>query len=73
MNDKLRKRTAMVILTLSLFGGTLLAAGTTSFESAWGEGNNQPQSGVFLAGKDRFVAAGSNETHTGGLTALLGR
>jgi hypothetical protein len=69
MNETIRKRLATTVLALSLLGGTLIAAGTTSFESAWGAGNNQPPSGVFMAGKARFVA-GSNETHTGNLTAL---
>jgi hypothetical protein len=69
MSDMTRKRLATVILTLSLLGGTGLAATTTTFESAWTEGNNQPPSGVFLAGKERFVA-GANETHTGNLAAL---
>jgi hypothetical protein len=72
MNDTTRKRLAAAILALSLLSGTALAATTTTFESAWAEGNNQPPSGLFLAGKDRFVA-GSNETHTGNLTAVPGR
>ena len=69
MSDTIRKRLAKVVLALSLVGGTTLAATTTSFESAWTEGNSQPPSGLFLAGKEQFVA-GSNETHTGNLTAL---
>jgi hypothetical protein len=69
MIDTTRKRLATVVLTLSLIGGTGLAATTTTFESAWTEGNSQPPSGLFLADKERFVA-GSNETHTGNLSAL---
>jgi hypothetical protein len=69
MTDSTRKRLATVILALSLLSGTLMAATTTSFESAWSEGNSQPPSGLFLVGKERFVA-GSNETHTGNLSSF---
>jgi hypothetical protein len=69
MSDTTRKRLAKVVLTLSLLGGIVLAATTTSFESAWTEGNSQPASGLFLSDKEQFVA-GTNETHTGSLTAL---
>jgi hypothetical protein len=71
MNDTTRKRLATAVLAVSLLGSATLAAATTTFESAWTDGNSQPPSGVFLAGKERFAAlAGSNETHTGSLTAL---
>ena len=69
MSDTIRKRLATAVLGLSVFGGTALAATTTSFQSAWTEGNSQPPSGLFLADDERFVA-GNNETHTGNLTAL---
>ncbi len=67
----MRKRLASVVLGLSLVGGAA-AVTTGSLTSAWSEGNNQPQSGLFLQDKDRFTAflQGSNETHTGSLTAL---
>jgi hypothetical protein len=71
MTDIMRKRLASVVLGLSLVGG-VAAVGTGSLTSAWSEGNNQPQSGLFLQDKDRFtgLVGGSNETHTGSLTAL---
>jgi hypothetical protein len=71
MNDVMRKRLASVVLGLSLVGG-VAAVTTGSLESAWSEGNSQPQSGLFLQDKDRFTGflQGSNETHTGSLTAL---
>jgi hypothetical protein len=71
MNDTMRKRLASIVLGLSLVGGAAAVA-TGSLTSAWSEGNSQPQSGLFLQDKDRFTgfAAGSNETHTGSLTAL---
>lgn len=71
MSDTIRKRLALVVLTLSLVGGTGLAATTTSFLPAAAEGNSQPPSGLFLAGKERFATVGgANETHTGNLATL---
>lgn len=67
----MRKRLASVVLGLSLVGGAAAVA-TDSLESAWSEGNSQPQSGLFVQDKERFSGflAGNNETHTGSLTAL---
>jgi hypothetical protein len=59
---------AKVVLGLSLVAGTTMAA-TASFRAAWTEGNNQPPSGIVIEDKGQFLA-GSNETHTGSLTAL---
>ena len=73
MNDTTRKRLASLVLALSFAGGTVLAATAAPFESAWTEGNSQPQSGLFVQDKDRFTGgfvSGSDETHTGNLTAL---
>jgi hypothetical protein len=73
MNDTMRKRLAALILAVSFAGGTALAATSAPFESAWTEGNNQPQSGLFVQDKERFTGGfltGANETHTGSLTAL---
>jgi hypothetical protein len=67
MSDKMRKRAAAVVLGLSLFGGTAMVA-TASLKSAWTEGNSQPPRENGLVG-GQFMD-GSNETHTGSLTAL---
>jgi hypothetical protein len=67
MSDKMRKRVAAVVLGLSVVGGTSMVA-TASLQSAWSEGNSQPPRDNGLVGGQ--FATGSNETHTGNLTAL---